>query len=459
MKKIILFILCLQSIVVAAQLKSHVDERVELTSLVFRLAGAEEYVNNEVKKYTDDVDAFFGKYKNHELIQFARKIRDRDSVAYNAVIKTNSLLQIKNGNVELVENADIDCLLQDPRWKRETFLTFVDLLNKFYKDTNFQKFFKDHRPLYSEVEKRFDTFLSHVNTGWFLRFFGKPLESPVIHISLLNGLSNYGGPGCSDGGSIFIGCSRVDKDGIPDFNYYNHFSLFYALIHELCHIFTSPISERYSNELSYAGDLIFPYVKEDLLKVAYGNAATMLSEGLNNLCTLLYCKDNEVPPFLEYHVRIYENHGFIWLQRAMKFMENFKRGNYSTIEDFMPQYIGFMNFSAKNIEQIIFENEHRNPYVVEVYPSIGSTVSANIHAIRVDFSAPMASHGISFSKDTTLIFPEFDGPAYFTSEKTLIIPVKLEKSKNYGFILPAGYCQSLTYPMREDFEIKFSTEK
>jgi hypothetical protein len=464
---ITVFIFCLAQCY--GQLKSHVDERVELTSLVFRLAGAEEYVNNDVENYANEVDIYFAKFKNHELIKYTKIIREKDEIAYNAVADIVDLLQIKNGKVMLAKNADIDCLLQDSRWKRETVLTFVEKLNKFYQATKFQSFFNQHKPLYAETEKRFDDFLSEINMAWFKVFFGQPLNNPVIYVSLLNGPSNYGGPmSCSNDshrGSISIGCTRVDNDGIPVF-YYN-FDLFYTIIHELCHIYTNPLSLKYENDLIESGKIIFPYVKEKLAEVAYGNAETMLGEGFNNLCANMYCKENNFP-FAQYNVRWNEEYGFIWMRRAVKFMDNFyaKRHLYPYIEDFMPQYVGFMNFTAKNIEQVVFEYEHSNPYVVSVFPPINSTVSADdIKEIRVVFSSPMwNSYGLGPSNDTTLLFPAtklLRGINPWDSEKKVFsIPVELEKGGNYGFKLSAGVFQSFeTFPMKEDFEIKFSTEQ
>jgi hypothetical protein len=155
-KVVVLAVLCVSPFLCFAQLKSHVDERFELTGIVFRLAEAEEYVNNEVFHYVADIDAYFAPYKEHPLIQYVRKIREREEVAYNAVSGAATLLQIKNGKVSVSPQADIACLVQDPRWTEETFSIYVKLLNRFYKDTKFAVFFNQHKALYAETEKRFN---------------------------------------------------------------------------------------------------------------------------------------------------------------------------------------------------------------------------------------------------------------------------------------------------------------
>lgn len=61
---------------VAAQLKSEVNECFELTSIVFRLAGAPEYVNYDILSYANDIDRCFKKYDNHKLIHYVKSLRE-----------------------------------------------------------------------------------------------------------------------------------------------------------------------------------------------------------------------------------------------------------------------------------------------------------------------------------------------------------------------------------------------
>ena len=49
-----------------------VDERVEAVSVVFRLAGAEEYSRNDNEKYAEDNRTYFETFKNSEIIEFIK---------------------------------------------------------------------------------------------------------------------------------------------------------------------------------------------------------------------------------------------------------------------------------------------------------------------------------------------------------------------------------------------------
>lgn len=63
-----------------------VDERVELLSIVFRLAGNHEYNSRRFKLYTDKIYEHYTPYKDHELIHFAKRLRKENGVSFDAVM-------------------------------------------------------------------------------------------------------------------------------------------------------------------------------------------------------------------------------------------------------------------------------------------------------------------------------------------------------------------------------------
>jgi Domain of unknown function (DUF4932) len=64
----------------------HVDPRVELLSIVFRLAGNSEYSMSPLKSYTADIDAYFAPYKEHPAVALARKLAGENEVGFDAVM-------------------------------------------------------------------------------------------------------------------------------------------------------------------------------------------------------------------------------------------------------------------------------------------------------------------------------------------------------------------------------------
>ncbi|MCP4645126.1 MAG: DUF4932 domain-containing protein, partial [bacterium] len=65
-------------------LRVMVDPRVELMSVIFRLAGHPEYNQGRVDVYTKDVEQHFGKHRNHPTVATARKLRRTRGVSYDA---------------------------------------------------------------------------------------------------------------------------------------------------------------------------------------------------------------------------------------------------------------------------------------------------------------------------------------------------------------------------------------
>ena len=62
-----------------------VDKRVELLSIVFRLAERPEYSKKTFQLYDDRVERYFEEYKNHELIQFTKSMIKERGMAINSI--------------------------------------------------------------------------------------------------------------------------------------------------------------------------------------------------------------------------------------------------------------------------------------------------------------------------------------------------------------------------------------
>ena len=69
------------------RLRVSVDPRVELMSLLFRLAGNYEYNQAKVVSYTADVNKQFNPFRDHPTVQLARKLRTSRGIGYDAPMK------------------------------------------------------------------------------------------------------------------------------------------------------------------------------------------------------------------------------------------------------------------------------------------------------------------------------------------------------------------------------------
>ena len=275
---------------ISAQVKSQVKESFELTSIAFRLAGAEEYINNTIPGYTADIDNYFSKYREHKLISYIKKIREEQGIAYDAVPAATGCIEIKRGKVIIDPQCDASKIsMIDSRWTEESFRTFVRLLNDFYRQTKFKDFYTLHRGLYDIAETRLNTILVDLNAEWFKSMFGEGPENTIVVASLCNGPGNYAFNGITKGEKrgIVIGCS-TDKEGNPAYSRF----LITVIVHELLHHYTNPCLAQYWSQIDSASQIIYPHVKEKMAKLAYGSTNSTMIEWFNNLLTIMYFKDN-----------------------------------------------------------------------------------------------------------------------------------------------------------------------
>jgi hypothetical protein len=106
-------------------LSNMVDERFELLSLVFRLAGREEY-NDADTEYQQRLASEFANFKDHKAVKYAAGL----PLAYDAVFNYAVHIIKDGGRFVLLE--DLNSLTADGRWRQRTAAEFIALLNDFY---------------------------------------------------------------------------------------------------------------------------------------------------------------------------------------------------------------------------------------------------------------------------------------------------------------------------------------
>ena len=433
MKRVILILsLCVLvfSQTAYSQTRSKVEERFELTSLMFALIGAPEYSQCRIPSYKEDIVNTFARYENSEPIEYVRELREKYHICYDAVSTAAELLELKDGKFRLRPQYKLkDIEKYDDRWTAEQFDKFIRMANRFYKESDFQEWFDSHRDLYAIAEQRMDSLVNSVDTAWFEEFYGKPYDEDIkFYVSMINGPSNYM---ISEG--VLMGIAS-DAEGLPD----TTGTAGYILMHELCHHYSNDIIRGYYSLMIPYAEKILPHVYDKQRAAGYGFVESMIGEWFNELCTMMYYKERDdanVPVYL----KIADDKGYIWMGRSMAFMEHFyeNRDKYPHIDDFMPQIVAFFNYTADNIETVVKEYEMRSPYITEVYPAMGSDITG-YDKIIITFSQPMFG-GYSFSGTTgsddenVKLLPACR--AYYIDDYRLAIelePDKLEPGCTYG---------------------------
>jgi len=238
--------------------KPTVDKRTELLSIVFRLAGKQEYSSKQFKLYSDKIEQHFEKYKNHELIQFTKSIMNERGLGYDAVM---SMAIHLDDNLKLLP-AVKEIWQREPRWSKENVEKFVLLLQKFEKDAMFDDYFKNNADLYTETVKRFIPISELVDLTWYPKFFGKePPEKFLVIIGLGNGGHNYGPSLDYTNGNrkvyAIMSVWSTDNEGMPAFNTL----YFQTLLHEFTHSFVNYLTEKNKDLFRESGEKLFSVVK------------------------------------------------------------------------------------------------------------------------------------------------------------------------------------------------------
>ncbi len=416
-KKLLAFAIFLLPLQCFGQLRSTVDERMELTGIVFKIAGIEEYVNNMPPQYSDAVDKWFEKYADHELFRFIKEMRQERGLALAGIAASAPYLVINDDGIHdsnIKSGSDID-----GRWTDENWSKYVGLLDDFYHKSKFHDFFISQTEFYTTLMEQMDMHLENIDTTWFHSFFGS-YEPPVVYASPCNGPNNYcfSDPTLSeDGYGISIGVSYDPKT---------------SLLHEMCHRYTG-FSTDYYPRVKDAMSRIFEtgYVVRKFWDNHYGTGETVFNEWITNLAVAMYIKEHDNTQALRNFTaiqRIWK--GYIWMPRAVEFMENFyvDRDQYRLFEDFMPRICEFMNYITMmdNWEKIVKEDHPSKPYITNIYPVDCSSLIeySNIDAVRITFSEPMNTFAIGFNG----LYPSENTPfniysAYWEDDRTLVIPL------------------------------------
>ncbi|MEG0518088.1 MAG: DUF4932 domain-containing protein [Bacteroidales bacterium] len=459
---LVLALLCLCN-VAFAQLKCEINECFELTSIVFRLAEAPEYVNKNLAGYSRDIDTYFVKYKDHKLIPFIKELRTKNGVSYDAVAAAAAFLEIKNGEVRVKTVSNILKISQiEPRWPEKTFQIFVSYLNDFYKKTKFNKFYLQQANLYNTAVERMNERLKDLQLDWFQFFLGKGQEKTLVVVSLCNGAHNYAFQSPDKAEGIVIGCGS-DAGGLPVY----HKNIIFIVMHELLHGYINPRIANCWNQINTASQKIYSYVKEDMRKLAYTNAQTTINEWLINLLTIMYLEAYPIPNLsVDFLLKTHQSGGFIWMERSFMFMQHFseRRNQFATIDDYMPQIVSFINYTANHFDQVINEYSNRCPYIIDVFPVSGSTIPLGVDTITVRFSEPMLeSHGMKPIDDNKISEMPISQMPFWQEVSIFKIAInknELDKNKTYGFrLIRTAFQSTKYYPIKEDYIYTFNTNE
>jgi len=448
-------------------LQPEVDKRVEVLSIIFRLAGNPEYNQDNATNYVAIIHSYFDKHKNDTIIELAKKMREENGVSFDGVMSMavnlnliNEKFTLKNGWKQSIDN----------RWVAGNAIQFVNLLNNFYKKTEFEKFFEKEKSYYDIVTKAFQTVLLKFNQTWYHQYYGiQPKEKFTIVIGCGNGGANYGPSTTSpqEGKQIYaiMGSWSFDKDNNPIFKEEDYLP---TLIHEFNHSFINPVLDKYQSNkiLKNSAQKLLDTMKTEMTSQAYGDWQTLINESLVRAAVVRYLMANkETEQKIKDEIATQTNLGFLWTKELVELLGYYEsnRTGYPTFKGFYPELINFFKSTADSISLIKGKYESNLPKIISIGPFSNNSqnVDTSIKEMIINFSHIMTGKGYSFNygelgKDATPIKTII---GYSNDNKSFKIGMELKPDKEYEIIITGGSFKSIEgYPLK-NYMIKFKTAK
>lgn len=336
-----------------------VDKRIELLSIVFRLAGNFEYNDDVYKCYTADIRKHFDKYKDHPLISFATEMRDKNGVCFDAVMCMAIYLEQPPSLNPVVS---FSSTIPERRWGQDNAIKFAGLLKQFYTDAKCEEFFAEHEGLYNTAQERFMPVYNALDINWFNQYYGtQPEGSLNIIIGLGLGGGNYGpkvkySDGKEDNYAI-MGTWEIDSTNNP---VYKVDEILPTLIHEFNHSYVNHLTKKFEKDFESAGAELFELLKAGMGSQHYNSWQTMLNEALVRASVIRYLLNHNTDgKAAKYQLISDFGRGFFWMKDLVETLGAYekKRNKYPTLESYMPVLIDFYTGVAKESESMFEINK------------------------------------------------------------------------------------------------------
>ena len=434
-----------------ADLMPRVDQRVELLSILARLAEYPEYSQTQYRSYVDAIETHFNPYKSHPAVAYMRQLRDSHRIGFDAVMSYAVQLSAPPSLQPLVLFSE---RLPDSRWTVGGADSLAVLVQGFYRDAHCAAFFQQQAIRYKQAETRFANIVKQVDLPWFQRYYGQPPTQQFhLIIGLANGGGNYG-PHLSQAGKAddvyaVMGTWSTDSTGMANYPVDAYLP---TVIHEFNHSFVNPLIDQNWAALDKSADLIYTQVQQPMQKQAYASGKTMLYEALVRASVVLYMQEHGPAGDALHQLRDEQYRGFVWADTLVSLLNRYERSRmrYKTLGSFMPEHNAFYNQLSVNVDSLLRDYDGRVPHIAKLEPFANSEkeVDAATAELVIRFDKPLNPKriGIQLGEGGKSEMPVSDVVGFADGDRTLRLKLRLQPNKSYsfrlrnaGFVTPDGY--------------------
>lgn len=446
-----------------------VDRRVELMTIVARLADFPEYQSSLVRAYTDSLDAWFAPYRNHAAVASLRELREQRGVAYDAVPIMGVYL---SEPPRLRARFPLTATQPDERWGVKSGKKFIRLLRRFYRDTRCEAFFERQDTLFATVERSFQPVFSEIDMAWFGRFFGVQHPDGMVPIIGMGfGGGNYGGrilyPDSTADNYAFMGSWSL-WEGQPMFDA----ELFkQTIVHEFCHSFVNPTLEHDTLALC-AAEGLYRAEAERMDRQAYTDGRSVLYETFVRAAVICYLREHATRVAAENELWAQIDLGFVWMPEAVALLEAYatRRDRYPDFAAFVPRVRSWCQETVGSMEALharrAAEREVRREQAlkvvaVEPFGNGAQEVDPALTELTIRFDRPLVGRGYAFNAhpDSEEALPVYGRARYSEDKRAVTVSVRLKPGRTYRFwvLKDLSFVGADGVRMYEDYLVTFRT--
>lgn len=264
-----------------------VDPRVELFSVLERLAGRPEY-NAASTPYALAVDERFGPFRDDPAVQTLTELIATNGIGYDAAMTL--AVHLDRDMTQLVPSQPLDPLPAgvDPRWEGVDLDGLLDEVAAFAAASRFDEFVDSQQDYIDDVAGSFEELVSTRPIGtWLDGIFGRPAGGPLTVVpGLLTGQMSYGVRNDGEGAVYAVmALESPDDAGVPTPGLLTE----EYLVHEFLHSYVNPVIhdaiDRFDGDAPLL-DEAAPVMAEQ----AYVTREVVVQESIVRALTLLYLR-------------------------------------------------------------------------------------------------------------------------------------------------------------------------
>lgn len=409
-----------------------VNPNIELLSVVQYLSNYDDRTGMITKfniEYKSDVNEYFEKYKDHEAVKYF-DIVSQEAFSYNI---PPTLMLYFDSQLNKIENMQYTNNIKERSGGIDGIEKFISLLKDFYIDTDFGKFFNNHRDYYNEIiDKTIEVIGDRNYVNELEDYYGLKQNSYNIVLVSLFHQGGYG-PKVEISKNKFDIYSIIGPQGVeegkPVFGNEEGFKRIQR--HEFSHSFINYLSDIHEEKLKKYEDLYIP-LKETMSSMSYCYWKTCVNEHIVRAVTTRMAFNDSEKEGLE--ALCYEKQfSFMYIDELVNKLCEYEsyREKYKTFEEFYPELIKVFEEYLNNINSVLSQgniliviptDEESNNKEIEEYAN-----SCNNQLWGEEIVTDETALEMDLSKYNVIVYGTMDGNKLLSKYKETF-PFKLDKN-------------------------------